>query len=66
MTNGDVRLAGLSPQAHAELAQSGLGELFEHFDTVASATASFSKALRVGASGDNIRTVHPASDCVAA
>ena len=66
MTNGDVRLAGLCSQAHDDLAQSGISALFEHFDTVASATASFSKVVSTGASSVNLRTVHYASDCVAA
>jgi anti-anti-sigma regulatory factor len=51
--NGDVRLAGLSPQARAVLKAAGADILFRFFETTADAIASFHSSamnlpLRVG------------------
>ncbi len=39
--NGDVRLAGISPQARAALKATGADTLFSYFETTADAIASF-------------------------
>ena len=66
MTNGDLRLAGLPSSAQAALAQSGIGQVFQQFDTVELAIASFSRVSRMSASGFDVRNLGPASVQVAA
>ncbi len=66
MTNGDVRLAGLSPSAQAALAKSGIGQLFQQFDTVELAVASFSRVSRMRAVGLDVPNKGPASVQLAA
>ena len=39
--NGDVRLAGLPPQAHTALREAGISRLFELFETTEHAVRSY-------------------------
>lgn len=42
--NGDVRLAGVSPEARAVLESTGVDRLFKIFDSIAEAESSFRRS----------------------
>jgi anti-anti-sigma factor len=59
--NGDVKLAGVPQSAKASLAQTGLGRLFEVFDTSADAVQSFHRPRVHAASHGTTHEAHQPS-----